>query len=272
MYDTKNTPKMEKPQSFVVLDEVVYNADEIYKYDKLFFIGCSRSRLIVEKKNLPESMYFYAYQKDGEWIKSNARYCRAKLFLKADYVLQNVPKMMDITETSEEATIKPQKYKYEEAPEILELEEHEKFKDENGEPIEIEVRGERNSRNCYFRVKDVSDGFDMPSLRKTLLTDDYIKDIDYKTFTTSSVINNDTCRPKIFMFLTYEGMVKLLYVSRNKKAKAFRDWATEKLFVAQMGAEEDRDAFAENTVCIFDLYWRRRGTLTRPKIHRLYVV
>ena len=57
-------------------------------------------------------------------------------------------------------------YKYDEAPEILELTNEEKFKDTNGNIIEIEVRGERKYNNCYFKVRDVMDKIDMPNLNK----------------------------------------------------------------------------------------------------------
>ena len=36
---------------------------------------------------------------------------------------------------------------------------HQKFKDENGNIIEIETRGERSVDKIYFRVKDVMEGF-----------------------------------------------------------------------------------------------------------------
>ena len=41
--------------------------------------------------------------------------------------------------------------------------------------------------------------------------------------------------------MTYEGLIKLLYVSRNKNAKHFRSWATETLFTVQMGTIEQKN-------------------------------
>ena len=73
---------------------------------------------------------------------SEIKYARAKLYLKEEWVIKNVPKMMD--------EVRQELYKYEEAPNILELEIEEKFKDKNGNIIEIEVRGERKYNNCYF--------------------------------------------------------------------------------------------------------------------------
>ena len=87
---------MNKPQSIIINNETVYCAEEIYKYDASFFIGCSRVRLIIEKKKLNDNDYFFAYKKNDIWIKSEIKYARAKLYLKEEYVVKNVPKMMDV--------------------------------------------------------------------------------------------------------------------------------------------------------------------------------
>ena len=167
---------------------------------------------------------------------------KAKLYLKEEWVVKNVPKMMD--------EVRQELYKYEEAPDILELEIEEKFKDKNGNIIEIEVRGERKYNNCYFKVKDVSNGFEIPNLQAVINgnNDTYIRNIDYKTFSVISKINNCSKSSKSYLFLTYEGIIKLLYVSRNNNAKFFRDWATEKLFTIQLGTENQKDELASSLI------------------------
>ena len=67
--------------------------------------------------------------------------------------------------------VRQELYKYEEAPNILELEIEEKFKDKNGNIIEIEVRGERKYNNSYFKFKDVSNGFNMPNLYASVMNE-----------------------------------------------------------------------------------------------------
>lgn len=234
---------MSKPQNINIENELVYLADDLYKYDTSFFTGCSRMRLIIEKKKLKDNEYFFAYTKDNKWKKSTANYPKAKLYLKEIWVITNVPKMMD--------EIKLDLYKYEEAPPILELENEEKFKDKDGNIIEIEVRGDREYNKCYFKVKDVSDGFEMPNLNNTLSNKEntYEKNIDYKTFTVLKIRNNvSNSGKKNLLFLTYEGMIKLLYVSRNNNAKIFRDWATEKLFTIQLGTENQKENLAASLI------------------------
>lgn len=42
------------------------------------------------------------------------------------------------------------------------------------------------------------------------------------------------------LFLTYEGLLHVLFASHNNKTKSFRKWATETLFTAQMGTKEQK--------------------------------
>jgi hypothetical protein len=65
---------MDKPQSITINGEIVFNAEEVYKYDKSFFIGCPRVRTIIEKKKIDEMDYFYAYKNKDKWIISTSNY------------------------------------------------------------------------------------------------------------------------------------------------------------------------------------------------------
>jgi hypothetical protein len=196
---------MDKPKSFIIDNNNVYIAQDIYNYDTAFFTGvCGRMRLIVEKLKLKESDYCWGYIKNNIWIKSNSKYPKAKLLLNEEYVINNIPKMMD--------KVKQELYKYEEAPSILELTNDEKFKDNNNNIINIEVRGERESLKCYFKVKDISINFCMLNLNTVLLNNknSYDKNIDYKCFT----VNNEY-KTKKNLFLTYIGLQKCIYINRK---------------------------------------------------------
>jgi hypothetical protein len=131
----------------------------------------------------------------------------------------------------------------ENAPPVLYLDDAEKFHDADGNVIEIETRGERHEDKIYFKVKDVSVGFGMPRLDKTLMNKEkgYTRDIDYKVmFNRSAVTNGDHQAIKKCLFLTYEGMLRVLFASRNKNATLFRKWATNKLFTIQMGTRDQK--------------------------------
>jgi hypothetical protein len=131
----------------------------------------------------------------------------------------------------------------ENAPPILHLEDSEKFHDADGNVIEIETRGERHEDKIYFTVKDVSVGFEMPNLNETLLHKEkgYTRSVDYKVMFNRSALTNGKCSTiKKCLFLTYEGLLRVLFVSRNKNATLFRKWATNKLFTIQMGTKDQK--------------------------------
>jgi hypothetical protein len=131
----------------------------------------------------------------------------------------------------------------ENAPPVLYLDDAEKFHDADGNVIEIETRGERHEDKIYFKVKDVSVGFGMPKLDKTLMNKEkgYTRGTDYKLmFNRSAVTNGDHQAIKKCLFLTYEGMLRVLFASRNKNATLFRKWATNKLFTIQMGTRDQK--------------------------------
>ena len=237
---------MEKPSSFIFENENVYIAQDIYDYDTAFFNGVNtKMRTIITKKNLKDDDYCWGYIKGGKWIVSVSLYPKAKLLLKEEWVVLNVPKMMSV--------VKPDMYKYQEAPDILELTNEEKFRDKDGNIINIEVRGERQHNECYFKVKDVSDGFCMANLNTVLVNKDntYEKNTDYKTFSVCQLINSEsTFSKRNYLFMTYDGMVKLLYISRNNNAKVFREWATQKLFTIQMGTTEAKEELSSEMLGI----------------------
>ena len=134
----------------------------------------------------------------------------------------------------------------EEAPNILQLTNEEMFKDTNGNCINIEVRGEREHNKCYFKVKDVSIGFNMPNLLTTLVAKNacYEMEIHYKYFTNKILFNVQKNVSKKELYLTYNGMLKVLFTSRTGNAELFQNWATETLFIHQMGSTEQKQTLA----------------------------
>jgi hypothetical protein len=138
-----------------------------------------------------------------------------------------------------------------EAPPLLILEDAEKFKDEDGNNVEIETRGERVPKGVFFLVSDVSKVFEMPNIKNTILKtdrDEYVKDEDFVVFARKGV---DPVHPHTYkkrLFLTYGGMIKTLYMSRSKKAKTFRAWATNILFTVQMGAVEQKEVLGAKLI------------------------
>jgi hypothetical protein len=231
----------EKPFVISINNINYYDAKDLYNYDKVYFYGCSKSvRLILTKKEIPTEMFEYASNSVkngwGFYNKQNKISNKAKLLLNEEWVINNVPKM------ASENVIEEVKYDIEEAPPLLELRDEEKFKDDEGNILEIEVYGDRNYTNCYFKAKSISDGFNMPNLNDTILRKEqkYIRNIHYKTFITTELINNQLLTNKKTLFITYKGILKILFSSRSGNADKFIDWATETLFTVQMGTEESK--------------------------------
>jgi len=133
-------------------------------------------------------------------------------------------------------------YRYPLAPDILEIEDEEKFKNSDGQIINITIRGKRESKECYFRVKDVSKEFDMERLQGTLIHEDgsYKLNKHYKYFTIVYNGNPVIDDSKNELYLTYIGMLKVLFSSRSGNAETFQEWASDTLFTVHLGNEENK--------------------------------
>jgi hypothetical protein len=232
-----------KPLPFTFDGFEVYNADDLREYDPNFFYGCSRGiRKIIERKKIDVSDFKWGSKHKSGWKGCSADYPKGKLLLKADWVHENVPKM---------AINEDVKYEYEEAPAILHLKEEEKFKDVNGNVLDIEVRGERDPKKCYFKVKDVSKAFNMERLVSVILNDDkhgHELNIHYKYFTVQKNTPGEKNQVKKVLYLTYKGMLRVLFCSRTGNAERFQDWATDKLFTLQMGTKEQKQALVSDAL------------------------
>jgi hypothetical protein len=149
-------------------------------------------------------------------------------------------------------TKKAELYECPEAPNILELEDCEKFKDENGKILEIEVRGKRNHKECYFKVVDVSKEFCMENLLTTLINKNTNYDVNthYTYFNVKKLYELQKTSSKKSvkkeLYLTYKGILRVLFASNSTIAESFQDWATEKLFTIQMGTVEAKQELAAN--------------------------
>jgi hypothetical protein len=248
-----------------------YLSNEIFVYDPSFFPGCqTNTRLMITKKKLNNDDYTFGYIKNKEWILSKDTYARSKLLLSSEWVENNVPKIIinkkkllneinnnnviidDHTDTIDIDNL----YDAPPAPNILELEDNEMFKDSKGGVLNIEVRGERNHKKCYFKVKDVSEAFEMPNLNSSLLhknninetNNKYMMNTHWKYFTVSKMGDPHFYKTKKELYLTYNGILKVLFSSSSGNAEQFQDWATETLFTVQMGTKEQKQELASNLI------------------------
>lgn len=207
-----------------------YLSNEIFVYDPSFFPGCqTNTRLMITKKKLSNEDYTFGYIKNKEWILSKDTYARSKLLLSSEWVDNNVPKIIinkrkilneiknsNVNEENNDDNGIDELYDVPPAPPILNLEDNEMFKDDKGNVLNIEVRGERDHKKCYFKVKDVSEAFGMPNLNSSLLhhTSNHKINIDYYYFNCN---NNNKYKKELF--LTYQGLLKVLFNFKDNRTK-----------------------------------------------------
>ncbi len=233
----------------------VYTVDEIKRYDQKFLHGVRNGTKSIQKC-LPEHSYFLAIMsKRSNCYVPSTNLQRAKLLLKSKWVRENVLQNVannedpinddeptDVEATDNVTTANQTKVStstavqdspaatapsYKLAPPLLELNDDEKFRNAEGIPVDIETRGVRSPRRIFFRVVDISRAFGITNLKNSLChpTSCYERNRDFVTFTH---VGKNVVRTS--MFLTYIGLLRVLFVSRNKNTDIFHDWASTRLF------------------------------------------
>lgn len=233
---------VQRPQIINHIKQTYYNAADLRKYDGVFFHGTSKGirNIIIKKSIKPLNIHYATFSKKHGWKSSPDQSDpppKAKLLLLESWVVTNCPKMMPESDESIEEL-----YEYPEVPPILYLKECEKFKDDDGKVADIETRGDRTPKGIYFSAKDVMIAFEMHSLSKSVYEKtnvNYVNNIHYKTFTKPKVHTTVNGRVKQ-LYITYTGMLKILFCSRCGIADKFVEWATDTIFTVQMGSEEHK--------------------------------
>ena len=70
---------------------------------------------------------------------------------------------------------------------------------------------------------------------------------------TSKNIKADTIIKKE-LYLTYEGILRVLFVSRNNKTKHFINWATKTLFTVQLGTKKQKEDLSNKLLGVSSKY------------------
>jgi len=215
--------------------------DKVLELAPIYSKGSKNTRSLVRDKKIDADMYIYA-KKNGEnkWIVSDGKSIKFdKVLLKQSFI-ETIPELnrKKGDEIKDENGVK-------EAPPIIILEDGEKFKDNEGNVLEIETRGDRTCNGTYFKVADVSLMFGLDNL-KIVISDrgsSYTINDDFIFFFTKNNLKKENKKNiiKKEMYLTYEGILKVIFISRKGKTSGFIKWATETLFTAQMGTREQKE-------------------------------
>ena len=252
-----------------------HNSKDMLTLNPVFFKGFTTTpRRIIERRKIPATDYLYATMEKGKgWNLSTNECKKAQLLISTNWINANrffgapsvainevVNKVVNevevetvnevvsasaenevVSEVMSEA-MEETEASVKNAPPILHLSDDEKFHDVDGRVIDIETRGERDRKNIYFKVKDVSIGFEMPRLNDTLTRErGFEREIHFTTFKREIRSVIDGSKPcKTTLYLTYKGLLRVLFASRNKHVDKFQDWAEEKLFTIQLGSKEQK--------------------------------
>ena len=246
----------------VVIDsQNYYSADDIKSKARVFAGSARNAREMVRQRKIPSDGYIYARKQPGAttYKKTDGSASQDRVYFTEAFTktiaelnpqvtqVQATTSTARVAKATSEVTIEQEK-----APDVIDLDDDEKFHDDEGNVLEIETRGERTYDGIYFRVKDVSSGFGIERLKDTLVNPNsgYTRNIDYKAFVCSEAINygcktTSTASAEKYLFLTYTGLMRVLFVTRNNKTDQFQKWALETLFVAQMGSAIERSIVAQ---------------------------
>jgi len=166
---------------------------------------CRNGAELVKKHGIEDFIYMRYDKEDKLWYNYEVRSFRYdKLFISLEYIKSNESLMNELKYNEDDN---------EHAPDIIVLEEHEMFRDNEGKTYDVETRGIREKDKIFFSLDDVAKCFEIPSLRNTIIDSkaSYVEDIDYKYF----IVN----QKKRTMFLTYNGLLKLQQTSRTIRAE-----------------------------------------------------
>lgn len=233
--------------SFIYNGREVYDAKDLKENFPVFFHGCAdNTKSVVKKRSIPVDVILYAIKTSTGWNSSTPDIRRSSLLLDKKWVDKNMPKFL------EEGITTPSGKTYLSAPDILELSDDEKLRDDEGNIYEIEVRGERCVDKCYFRASNVEILLKMKhiagTLQRSVSDGEYVsfeRGKHYQTFITDTVSSSETPRYKNqALFLTYAGLVQLLFVRKHPIAEKFRKWAVETLFTIKHGTPEAKETLA----------------------------
>jgi len=222
-------------KTYKINNKRYYLVNDIQTENPSIFKGCNNGRTFA-KKHVPMNKQLFAKLISGIWIVSDGKSLKFdKLFVLKDWFNKTY---VDEQEKDKEPM--------DPLPEIIVLEDNEKFVDNDGNIVDIIVRGKRTHEGSYFRVKCIMKGFDINRLNDTITDtrrNGYIEGTHYKFFYYDVPGIAGTNKNKE-LYLTYTGFLRVLFASRNQTTDKFVSWASKTLFTAQLGTPKQKRVLA----------------------------
>ena len=262
--------------AFLFKNTRVYDALFLKDRVPTFFTGCSATILkIIEKKNIPHDQYFYAgYTEKNGYKECSSDYKARRLLIKEDWVHANVPGFGSVASVTPQAPVKPKVYPP--APPLLILHDEENFR-EDGNVIEIEVRGERRHDAIWFKARHIERMLEMTDIVGYLSTtgSKYEKGKHYSTFLIHLPCNpcegDKIDKSNTATFLSHAGLMMLLHRRRHPIADKFRAWASEKLFTIRHGTHDQKTDLASELLQITPRVLRATLNTSATAMSALYL-
>lgn len=223
----------------------VYDANFIKEINPKLFTGKNKATIsIIQSQNIPQDQYVFASVSKNEYkrLSNDSVYKSRRVLIKKNWVDKNVPGFCSVV--VEKPTYPP-------APQMINLSENEKPKDKNGETIQIIVCGEYHVDKMFFRAKDVGIMLDLPNLT-TILNDNHTSSFYENThFVKFDVSKADfkqkqTAKNPIALFLTYQGLIRIIFTTRSEYSLQFQKWAIDILFTHQYGSKKRKIELAND--------------------------
>ena len=247
---------------------VWFDLDEIIQMNQCFFHGCLKhKRDVLRKKNIPEDHFVFVSVTKKGMVMSKPEYSRAKILVSIEWVTNNVTKKQEERQPSQrkDPSVKRKQRKASEpkeqrglrdAPEPIVLEEHELFRDIEGQVVHVDVRGERNEEGIWFRCSDIEKLFEMEKLNDNITQLD--EGLDYEVFLLAHApylkghgpVEQPALRKRRVkaIFLSFNGLMRVIFASHSMVAKRYRDWANRICFAGLFGSDKQRAVAAAEVV------------------------
>ena len=233
------------------MEEVTYNnkiyihTDYILGNAPIYSRSCRSGKELIRKKKIDDYLYF---RFDGcEWINTDGKSRKYDKVFVNKTVIENIKELNGDDNITDNNGI-------EMAPDIIELEDHEKFQDTDGNILNIETRGKRVRNKIYFKVKDIETSFGISKCIRSIIIKEknFIEGKHYKNLSVCKFTNGKSIYKKN-LFFTFNGLTKYLFVSRNKNAEHFQEWACDILYVHKLGTvEQKKELFNKSLGCDID--------------------
>ncbi len=136
---------------------------------------------------------------------------------------------------------------------IIQLEDHKVFRDQNGNRISIEYRGERSYTKCFANAIDIEQAFEINQFTQNLFQKDIWEEgIDYVVLE----YGNKSDAPKSHCaYLTFYGIIKAAFNERKDNGFRYQyaNWIVKTIFTHQMGSQDEREILA-NELALFNKF------------------